>query len=234
MDISDRSPTAGRTVILNRRAVQEAHQKARRVPCARRLNAPGLPSSDPGRALWGSSRRPVRLLSVAPKPRILWPAVLVVAVVAGASWLVWVVWRSPHRSDLATFGAFAAAVVTIAAGQIAWAKNVGARRRGGESQPRALNHIADLLSGGGQGSADPRRLGSEAAAGADPCPVGQAVPAVVRAGVGRGGLTTVPAVARGTRGPAARSAEGTTAGPPRRIRRARVWPDDDRRQPRLG
>jgi hypothetical protein len=60
---------------------------------------------------------------------------------------VWVVWRSPHRNDLATFGAFAAAVVTIAAGQITWAKNVGARRRGGENQQRALSHIADLLSG---------------------------------------------------------------------------------------
>ncbi len=47
---------------------------------------------------------------------------------------------------MATFGAFAAAVVTIAAGQIAWAKNVGARRHGSESQQRALNHIADLLS----------------------------------------------------------------------------------------
>jgi hypothetical protein len=83
---------------------------------------------------------------VAPKPRILWPTVLVVAIATGASWLVWAVWRSPHRSDLATFGAFAAAVATIAAGQIAWAKNVGARRHG-ENQHRALNHIADLLSG---------------------------------------------------------------------------------------
>ena len=69
-----------------------------------------------------------------------------VVVVAGAIWLVWVVWRSPHRSDLATFGAFAAAVVTIAAGQIAWAKNIGVRWRSGESQQRALDRVADLLS----------------------------------------------------------------------------------------
>jgi hypothetical protein len=83
---------------------------------------------------------------VSPKPRSLWPAVLVVAIVAGAIWLVWVVWRSPHRSDLATFGAFAAAVVTIAAGQIAWAKNIGVRRHSGERQQRALDRVADLLS----------------------------------------------------------------------------------------
>ena len=72
---------------------------------------------------------------------------IIVAIVAGTIWLVWVVWRSPHRSDLATFGAFAAAVLTIAAGLITWAKNVGPRRHGGESQQRALDHIADLLGG---------------------------------------------------------------------------------------
>ena len=60
--------------------------------------------------------------------------------------MVWVVWRSPHRSDLATFGAFAAAVVTIAASQIAWAKNIGVKWRSGESQQRALDRVADLLS----------------------------------------------------------------------------------------
>jgi hypothetical protein len=80
------------------------------------------------------------------KARSLWSAVLVVAVVAGAIWVVWVVWRSPHRSDLATFGAFAAAVVTIAAGQIAWAKNLGGGRRGGDSQQWTLDRVADLLS----------------------------------------------------------------------------------------
>jgi hypothetical protein len=73
--------------------------------------------------------------------------VIIVAIVVGTIWLVWVVWRSPHRSDLATFGAFAAAVFTIAAGLIGWARNVGAKRRGGESRQRALDHIADLLGG---------------------------------------------------------------------------------------
>jgi hypothetical protein len=84
---------------------------------------------------------------MASKPRSLWPVVIIVAIVAGTIWLVWVVWRSPHRSDLATFGAFTAAVLTIAAGLITWAKNVGPRRPAGESQQRALDHIADLLGG---------------------------------------------------------------------------------------
>jgi hypothetical protein len=83
---------------------------------------------------------------VSPRVRSLWSAVLVAAVVAGAVWVVWVVWRSPHRSDLATFGAFAAAVVTIAAGQIAWVKNLGVGRRGGDSQQGAFDRVADLLS----------------------------------------------------------------------------------------
>ena len=72
---------------------------------------------------------------------------IIAAIVVGTISLVWVVWRSPHRSDLATFGAFAAAVFTIAAGLIAWARNVGGRRHGGESRQRELDRIADLLGG---------------------------------------------------------------------------------------
>ncbi len=72
---------------------------------------------------------------------------MIVAIVVGTIWLVWVVWRSPHRSDLATFGAFAAAVVTIAASLIAWAKNVDARRHCDTRQQRTLDDIADLLGG---------------------------------------------------------------------------------------
>lgn len=68
-------------------------------------------------------------------------------IVAGTLWLVWVVWRSSHRSDLATFGAFAAAVVPIAASLIAWTNNVDARRHRDTRQHRTLDDIADLLSG---------------------------------------------------------------------------------------
>jgi hypothetical protein len=41
--------------------------------------------------------------------------------VVAACWLLYVVWKSPHRSDLATYGAFALPVVVLAAGWITWA-----------------------------------------------------------------------------------------------------------------
>ena len=49
----------------------------------------------------------------------LWLALLAIAVViAGTFALLWLVWRSPHRNDLATFGAYAGAIVAIAVGLI--------------------------------------------------------------------------------------------------------------------
>ncbi len=47
--------------------------------------------------------------------RRLWPTVVIAA---GTVWLGWLVWRSPHRTDLATFGSYTAAIVTIALGLV--------------------------------------------------------------------------------------------------------------------
>jgi hypothetical protein len=69
-----------------------------------------------------------------------------VALVAVTGWLLYAVWRSPHRNDLATFGAFATPVVVITAGLISrtWQKKSS---RGSVTVEEAeLNRLADLLA----------------------------------------------------------------------------------------
>ncbi len=76
-----------------------------------------------------------------------WPLAAIAVIVAAAFYLLYVVWRSPHRSDLATYGAFAVAIVALAAGWIGWAW------RRARTSPAALtpvgedlDHVADLLA----------------------------------------------------------------------------------------
>jgi hypothetical protein len=68
----------------------------------------------------------------------------IVGVVAAAGALVWVVWRSPHRSDLSTFWAFAAAVVVPVASLVIYLTKV--RPAGDAGQGRPLNELADSLA----------------------------------------------------------------------------------------
>jgi hypothetical protein len=77
-----------------------------------------------------------------------WPFVTVAAVLAAASWLLYVVWRSPsqHRVDLATYGAFAAAVVTPTAGWIARTLRARESRADATSAGQDLDRVADLLA----------------------------------------------------------------------------------------
>jgi len=75
----------------------------------------------------------------------LWRVVAVAAIVAGTIWLLYVVYRSPHRSDLEAFIGWAISVGTVAAGWIAWAWR--ARRKGGEAAGAELDHLTDLLAG---------------------------------------------------------------------------------------
>jgi len=75
-----------------------------------------------------------------------WPLVAVAPFLVAAFWLLYVVWRSPHRSDLATYGAFAAAVVTVMAGWIAWAWRARTRQIGPVVSGQHLDHVANLLA----------------------------------------------------------------------------------------
>jgi hypothetical protein len=65
---------------------------------------------------------------------------------AAASWALYLVWRSPHRVNLATYGAFAVPVLALMVGWIAWAGRVW--RRSGEraTADGDLNRLADLLA----------------------------------------------------------------------------------------
>ncbi len=55
------------------------------------------------------------------KIRSLWPVAAIVAIATAAGWLLYAVWRSPHRNDLVAYWGLVATIVTIAAGRIAWA-----------------------------------------------------------------------------------------------------------------
>lgn len=56
------------------------------------------------------------------------------------------VWLSPHRADLATYGAYAVALVTLAGGWIAWALRAS-RQADGAIAGQELGRLADLLAG---------------------------------------------------------------------------------------
>ena len=90
----------------------------------------------------------VRLPIMGRKARGLWPLVAVAAIEAGTIWLAYAVWRSPHRTDLATYGAFVAALVPITAGCFAWAWRARGRQDGDTAGVARLDQLADLLADG--------------------------------------------------------------------------------------
>jgi hypothetical protein len=54
------------------------------------------------------------------RPGDWWPLWVVAVLVAAVGWLLYAVLRSPHRSDLAIYGAFAVPVIMVAAGWVTW------------------------------------------------------------------------------------------------------------------
>ena len=80
------------------------------------------------------------------KARGLWPVVAVAAIVAGAIWLLYFVYRSRQRSDLEAFVALAISVGTVAAGWIAWAWRARISRSGDAVAAEGLDQLTDLLA----------------------------------------------------------------------------------------
>jgi len=76
----------------------------------------------------------------------LWPVVAAAAIAIGTVWLVYAVWRSPHRNDLATFGSYVAAVAVVAVALITRAWEVRARQPGDTIEMAELDQLADLLA----------------------------------------------------------------------------------------
>jgi hypothetical protein len=68
----------------------------------------------------------------------------IVAVVAVSGAVVWAVWRSPQRIDLATFGAFAVAVIVPVVSLVVYLTRV--RQAGDTGRGRPLDEVADSLA----------------------------------------------------------------------------------------
>lgn len=79
------------------------------------------------------------------KARDWWPVLAAAAIAAGTVWLVYAVWRSPNRNDLATFGSYVAAVALVAVGLIARAWE--ARKHDNSEDALEVDRLADLLAG---------------------------------------------------------------------------------------
>lgn len=91
--------------------------------------------------------------------------VAVVAVAVG--WLLYLVWRSPSRDDLSTYGAFALPMAVIVVGWLAWAWRRG---KSGQSTSAVGTEMAAGMASDRDpagcfrvAEADPRRLGVHAA-----------------------------------------------------------------------
>src|ERR1700733_9984700 len=78
--------------------------------------------------------------------RRLWAVTAAIVIAVAALWVLYAVWRSPQRINLATYGAFAAAVVLMASGWIAWVWRTGSKEAGRGEKTTELDHLADLLA----------------------------------------------------------------------------------------
>jgi hypothetical protein len=86
----------------------------------------------------------VTIEDVGGKARRLWPLAAIALVIAVAGILVWLVWRSPHRGDLSTFGGFVVAVVAPVASLVVYLTKL--RRHGGTGLGRPPGELADSLA----------------------------------------------------------------------------------------
>ena len=80
------------------------------------------------------------------KARDAWPVVAVAMIVAGTFGLLYVIYRSPHRSDLEAFVAIAVPVAAAAAGLAARAWRMRTVQHGGAVGVAELDERADLLA----------------------------------------------------------------------------------------
>jgi hypothetical protein len=115
-------------------------------------------------------------------PRGWWPLWAIAVIVVAVGWLLYVVWQSPHRSDLATYGAFALPVVVLAAGWVTWAwrrarTNPADSAADGENLDRAADRLATAVQAQWAQAAGERGL-----AGVDPIRVTWGRPSLPLAG----------------------------------------------------
>ena len=80
------------------------------------------------------------------KLRNLWPVLLAAVIAVAAALWLYVVWQSRQRNDLSTYGAFAVAVVALAAGWIAWVWRQRRKQHDGQPGLPKLDELADQLA----------------------------------------------------------------------------------------
>jgi hypothetical protein len=68
----------------------------------------------------------------------------IVTVIAGAGVVVWLVWQSPHRTELSTFGGFAVAVIAPVASLVVYLTKV--RQADDTVSGPPLDELADSLA----------------------------------------------------------------------------------------
>jgi hypothetical protein len=110
-----------------------------------------------------------------------WWRLLGLAGIAAAALGLYVVWRSPRRDDLSTYGAFAAAIVTLAATWIAWAWRADARPAREAPGGPELDRVADRLAMAVKEQWE-RAAGERGLLAAEPIPVTWGRPSAALAG----------------------------------------------------
>lgn len=102
--------------------------------------------------------------------------------VGAVCWLLYVVWQSPHRSDLATYGAFAFPIVLLAAGWVTWAwRRARTSPANSATEEENLNHAADRLAAAVRAQWE-KAAGERGLTGASPIPVTWGKPSVPMTG----------------------------------------------------
>jgi hypothetical protein len=109
-----------------------------------------------------------------------WPLVAISLFLAAGFWVLYAVWRSPHRSGLIAYGGFAVTVVTLLAGWIAWAWRTRARPADPTAAGQDLDRVADLLAMAVKTQWD--RAAGERGLAAEPIPVSWRRPSLPLAG----------------------------------------------------
>jgi hypothetical protein len=184
--------------------------------------------------MWVCAMTPVRMLAMRGKARGLWPVVAVAAIAAGTFGLLYVVYQSPHRSDLEAFLAVAVPVAAAAAGLITRAWRLRAGQHGDAVGVPELDHLADLLAGAVKDQWT-RAAGDRGLLEPEPIPVRWRrsvlpVAGPVSAAVGSTRFPPLP----GLRSRAATAADGSDTRPARGVRGPGVRSAGDSRYPRVG
>jgi len=79
------------------------------------------------------------------RARRLWPVATSVVVIVVAYGVVWMVWQSPDREELSTFGAFAVAVIVLVGPRVTFVTKM-VRRPGDTGRGQPPSDLADSLA----------------------------------------------------------------------------------------